>query len=65
MSTHNIGFYEELTKKYLSIIIKYYQIHTLLSGQASVNRSKSKEKCPFGCDDRVDSGAMWIGKAPK
>ena len=34
-----------------------------LSGQASVNRSKSKEKCPCGCDDRVDSGSMWIGKA--
>ena len=25
MSTHNIGFYEDLTK----IIIKYHQIHTL------------------------------------
>ena len=29
MSTHNIGFYEDLTKNYLSIIIKYHQIHTL------------------------------------
>ena len=29
MSTHNIGFYEDLTKNYLLIIIKYHQICTL------------------------------------
>ena len=29
MSTHNIGFYEDLTKNYLSIIIKFHQIRTL------------------------------------
>ena len=29
MSTHNIGFYEELTKKYLLIFIKYHKIRTL------------------------------------
>ena len=29
MSTHNIGFYEDLTKKNILIIIKYRQICTL------------------------------------
>ena len=29
MSTHNIGFYKDFDKNYLSIIIKYYQIHTV------------------------------------
>ena len=29
MSAYNIGFYEDLTKHYLSTIIKYHQIPTL------------------------------------
>ena len=29
MSTHNIGFYEEINKNYPLIIIKYHQIRTL------------------------------------
>ena len=29
MSTHNIGFYEEMATNYPSIIIKYHQICTL------------------------------------
>ena len=29
MSTHNIGFYEEISKNYHLIIIKYHQIRTL------------------------------------
>ena len=29
MSTHKIGFYEELTKNYLLIKFKYHQIHVL------------------------------------
>ena len=33
-----------------------------LSGRATVDRTKLVEKCPCGCDDKIDSGAMWIGK---
>ena len=33
-----------------------------LSGRATVDRSKLIEQCPCGCDDKADSGAMWIGK---
>ena len=29
MSPHNIGFYEEISKNYHLIIIKYHQIRTL------------------------------------
>ena len=29
MSTHNIGFCEDLTKNYLSIIIEFHQMRTL------------------------------------
>ena len=31
MSTHSIGFYEDIDKNYLSIFNKYHQICTLLS----------------------------------
>ena len=39
-STHNIGFYEDLANSYLSIIIKYNQMHilSLLLERAVVKR---------------------------
>ena len=37
MSTHDMSFYEDLTKKYLSIIVQYHQIRTLSVLNVSYN----------------------------
>ena len=42
MSTHNIGFYEEISK-----IILYHQIHTLSLLCIYVGRRRSEEQLPF------------------
>ena len=43
MSTHNIGFYEEISKNYHLIIIKYHQICTLflLLGSSDTNQGEN------------------------
>ena len=48
MSTHNIGFYEEFDKNYLSIIIKYHQIHTchVFTFALSTQCGEIISKCP-------------------
>ena len=54
MSTHNIGFYEDLTKIIFAIIIKYHQLRTLFLLLSSnqyphtiSDLSQTKKNIPF------------------
>ena len=59
MSTHNIGFYEDLTKFIISIIIKYHQISTLFL-LLWIPKMDSIDSTGTICQVQQD-GPMWSG----
>ena len=74
MSTHNIGFYEDLTKLIFEIIIKYHQIRTLFllllsSGfltRSNTNQAVQPQKMTrglkFGFWKQRDCSSIYVGK---